>query len=78
MESDRTGFTDVLSIGMLMMCTRASMRPTVRPVKPTGIDFRLVLAITRTKIAVKTISVMTTAASAKPAGEWSPYPFDAP
>ena len=34
-----------------------SMRPTVMPVKPGDIDFRLVLAITKMNSAVNTISV---------------------
>ena len=53
----RAGFTDVLSIGIVIRWIRVSIRPTVRPVKPTVIDRRLVLAITNTNNAVNTISV---------------------
>ena len=53
------------------------MRPTARPVKPAGIDLRVVLAITTMKIAVMTISVMITAVSEKPVGECDPKPLEA-
>jgi hypothetical protein len=56
-------------------------------VNPTVIDPRLVLAMTRKKIAVKTISTSMTVPSPNPPatcppfamalGEWDPYPLDA-
>ena len=52
----RAGFTEVLSTGMVMRWMTVSMRPTAMPVKPGGIDRRLVLAMTKMKSAVKTIS----------------------
>ena len=83
----RAGFTDVLSIGIVIRWTSVSISPTVRPVKPTVIEPRLVLAITKTNSAVNTTSTrMTTPRSKPPAtapplasalGEWLPYPFDA-
>ena len=52
-EKLRAGFTDVLSIGMLIMWTRASIRPIGMPAKPAIADDRVVPAITRMNSAVK-------------------------
>ena len=68
----RAGFTDVLSTGIVMRWITVSMRPIVTPVKPGYIDLRLVLAITNTNNAVKTISPSITAGSLKPPGECAP------
>jgi len=62
----RAGFTDVLSIGIVIRWISVSIKPTVRPVNPTGIERRLVLAMTKMKSAVKTISVAIAAPIPKP------------
>ena len=62
----RAGFTDVLSIGIVIRWISVSMSPTVRPVKPTVIEPRLVLAITKTNSAVNTISTRITTPRSKP------------
>ena len=76
-EKLRAGFTEVLSIGIVTMCTRASMSPIGMPAKPAIADERVVPAITRMNSAVNTTSVITTAQNPKPDGEWSAKPFDA-
>ncbi len=65
-ERLRAGFTDVLSIGIVMRWMSVSISPIASPVKPAGIDLRLVLAMTNTKSAVKTISTRITTPSPKP------------
>ena len=55
----------------------ARVRPTVSPVCPTGIDLRLVEAMTKTNTAVKNTSASMTAPSLNPPGEWTPYPLEA-
>ncbi len=62
----RAGLTDVLSIGIEIRWMSVSIRPTVRPVKPIVMEPRLVLAITKTKIAVKNSSAAITAPSPNP------------
>src|SRR6185436_16937275 len=73
----RAGFTEVLSTGIVMRWMSVSMSPTVMPVNPAGIDLRLVLAITKMKSAVNTISTRIAEPMPNPPGEWAPYPLDA-
>ena len=68
----RAGFTDVLSIGMLIRCTSASMKPIGIAAKPAGIDDRVAPITTSTRIAVKSTSAMITAPSSYPVGECEP------
>ena len=73
----RAGFTEVLSMGMEIRWMTVRVRPTVTPVRPTGMDRRLVEAMMKTNTAVKNTSASITAPSLKPPGEWMPYPLEA-
>src|SRR6185295_7497295 len=73
----RAGFTEVLSTGMVMRWITVSIRPTAMPVNPGGIERRLVLAITKMKSAVNTISTRIAEPIGNPPGECAPYPLDA-
>ncbi len=64
----RAGLTDVLSIGIEMRWMTVRVRPTVTPVRPTGIDLRLVEAMTNTNMAVKKTSASITTGRGNPPG----------